>query len=240
MSRSVHRREGQATLGVGSTQDTSASVPCIRVCDLTRSIGHDERLNRVSLESPSAVPGHVLNGRQCAVHEEQVIIPSMSDNDVVCGLDDLGQGAQGAGDRTVTLRENVTSTDRVVGGWSVQDLLHIRSVEVIVGATSKRWETHHIPQVRAEVGEMVHVEAWVDKRRGAHDIVPHLATISVGVWSRRKFRGRWVGQNFVEVLGEAAFLVALVDILHESVVEVEDGGEVVQRGDGRGYIYLVC
>lgn len=237
MSGSVNTAKGQPTLSVGCSQNTCATVPRVFIHEHTGSVGHDKRLGGWLLEALSAVPGHVLDSRQGTVHDEQVVVPSMSNDDIVGGFDDLGQRAQCTGHRVVTLGEGVSSADRVVGWRGVDGLLDVRSVEVVIGTTSKRGETHHIPGVWAEIGEMVNVEARVNQRHRGRNIIPQRAVIGIRVWSGREVRGRWVSQSLVQVLGEAALLVALVDFLHKGIVEVEDGGEVVQVRDSRGCSY---
>ena len=79
------------------------------------------------METLEAVPGHVLDGDERALGEEEEIEVSVGDDCVVCALDYGGKGAEGGGDGLVAFGEEVLAAgaDVVVGRWGVDDFLDI-------------------------------------------------------------------------------------------------------------------
>lgn len=116
------------------------------------------------LETLLAVPGHVLDGQQRAVGEEEEVQEAVADDGVVGALDDGREGAESRGDGFVRVREEVraAAADEVVGGRDVELSLDIGAVEVVVGAGAEGGESHLVPEIRAVVGQVVDVEARVD------------------------------------------------------------------------------
>lgn len=92
--------EGQASLGVCGTQISRSGHVVHRrgrdglivdfVHDLGQAgmVGHVEEVLGHTLETLLAVPGHVLDGGQRAVGEEEEVQPAVTDEDVVGALDD--------------------------------------------------------------------------------------------------------------------------------------------------------
>lgn len=115
--------------------------------------------------------------------------------------------------------------------------LDIGTVEVVVGAAAERWEAYFIPEIWAEVRQVIDVEARVDVQEGSVDIVPDGAARLRGVWSRWQLARRGVGQSLVEEIEVTTLLGPFVDLSRERFVERKNGLEVVQRGYSRSYCH---
>lgn len=97
MSRQINRSEGKTTLRVRCTEVTGASVLGEGSRDVSSSefcetpvVRNVEWLHRRFLETLGSVPGHVLDGCEGTVHEEEKVQPSVADDGVVGALDDTG------------------------------------------------------------------------------------------------------------------------------------------------------
>jgi hypothetical protein len=196
-------------------------------------IGHEQRFRGRVLEPLGAIPGHVLDCRQRAVHEEEEIQPAMADDGVVGAFDDAGERAQGAGDGAIAVRKDVTlAADGVVSRRHVERLLHVGSVEVVVRPGAEGGKSHLVPQVGAEIGQVVDVEARIDVVRRGDDVVPDGATGCFRLWGDGEVRRRREDEGFVEELVVAALFGPGIDFGDEALVQGEDGLEVVQRSNG--------
>jgi hypothetical protein len=172
----------------------------------TLVVRHEEvlLLGGRGLEALEAVPGHVLDGDEGAVGEEEEVEETMADDGVVGTFDDGWERSQRRWNGLITPREEVftTTADEVVGRRSVNNFLDIRSVEVVVWTTSERRESELIPQVRAEICQMIDVETWIDVVECIVDIIEKItAGLSRG-WCRRNWaRWREGGGVFLEEIG---------------------------------------
>lgn len=240
MTRPKDGAKGQATLSVCGTHDTTTAIPdvgsvgaAMSIPDQGIGVRDEERLSGRRLEALGAVPGHVLDGDDGTVQEEEVVVPAVADEDVVSALDDGRERPEGAGNRAVSVGKDDVVADSVVGGRDVDGRLDIGAVEVVVRTAAQRGEAHLVPQEGAEIGQVVDVEARVDKGLRRNDVAPDRAALGASIRHSGEVLGRREGQSLLEELVVAALFGTLVDVLHSSVVEIEDAGEVIQRRDGR-------
>lgn len=99
----------------------------------------------------------------------------------------------------------------------MQDFLDVGAVEVIVWAESEGGEAEHVPEVRAEVDQVVVVEAGVDVVGGHDDFIPDLAVFG-NLGGRGEGAGRGVGDGLVEEGVVAALVGFGVDVGEEGGV----------------------
>lgn len=240
MPRQIDRRKRQPALRVRRPQVPRAGVlrerglrgplPQLRQARVVRD---EERLDGRPLEPLGAVPGHVLDGGEGAVGEEEEVEPAVADDGVVGALDDAGERAQRAGRGPVPVREDVVlAAHGVVRRRRVEGGLHVGAVEVVVWPAGQRGEAHLVPEVGAVVGQVVDVEAWVDVVRGGDDRVPDVAAGGLRAGRRGQFALGRVGEGVLHEFDVPALRGAFVDLGHECFVEWNDVLEVVQGQDG--------
>lgn len=99
----------------------------------------------------------------------------------------------------------------------MQDLLDVGAVEVVVWAEAEGREAEHVPEVRAEVDQVVVVEAGVDVVGGHDDFIPDLAVFG-DFGGRGEGGGRGVGDGLVEEGVVAALVGFGVDVGEEGGV----------------------
>lgn len=99
----------------------------------------------------------------------------------------------------------------------MQDLLDVGAVEVVVWAGGEGGEAEHVPEVGAEVDQVVVIEAGVDVVGGHDDFVPDLAVFG-DFRGGGEGTGGWVGDGFVEEGVVAALVGFGVDVGEESGV----------------------
>jgi hypothetical protein len=92
-----------------------------------------------------------------------------------------------------------------------------------------------VTQEQKLTGQMVEVEAWIDVESSLEDIFPDVTSITARVDRLLELALRWVLKNVLHVLREAAQLSALVDGLHECLIEAKDVGIVVHVSHGRNW-----
>lgn len=97
MTGQIYRAESKPTLGMRRTQVPGTGIKVIRVglitpvqLSQTVVVRNEERFHRGTLEPLLTVPGHVLDGGEGAVQEEEVIEPAVADDGVVSAFDDAG------------------------------------------------------------------------------------------------------------------------------------------------------
>jgi hypothetical protein len=141
------------------------------------------------LESLETVPGHVLDGDEGAVGEEEEVEETVANDGVVGTFDNGWERSESGWEGLVTLGEEVftTAANEVVGRRSVNHFLDIRSVEVVVWSTCERRESELIPQVRAEICQVVDVETWVDIVDCVIDVIEKITTGLSRGWGSRNW-----------------------------------------------------
>lgn len=244
MTGQINTGEGQSTLCVRRPQVSSPGSPDERLGHVSigqlcqaRVIRHVERFDGWLLETLGTVPGHVLDGDERAVQEKEIVEPAVADDGVISALDDAGKWPQSAGNGLIATGKDIGfAADSVVCFGNVESFLDVGAVEIVVRGSSQGWEAHLVPQVGAEVGDMVEVEARVYVIRGGHDVVPDRTILAGWVRGLGEVLGRRICQGLVEELVVAAFLGTSVDVGDEAVVECEDAGEVVEVTDRGGWI----
>lgn len=102
----------------------------------------------------------------------------MAHQHIVGALNDARKRAEGARDGAIiAVGEDRTAADRIIGRRDVDGLLNVGTVEVVVRSTGQRGEAHFIPQERAEISQMVDIEARVDKGHGGDNVIPYITTL---------------------------------------------------------------
>lgn len=217
-------------------------------------VGDVKFLARVLLETLLSVPRHALNGKKSAVGGEKHVQVTRADDGVVGVLNDTLQSAvksrtlAGVAERLVV---GSTTEDVDVGALlpvgtnrSVDGLLNIGAVEV--DDLSRRNivtdvdTSENRPRVRAGLGNVVDVEAGVDQQNGFVYGVEHIACICVGLIrvgkSGELLLGRREGQILLQVRRVVALVGAVMDLLQEGLVEVDDILPVVNKGNNNSLL----
>lgn len=90
---------------------------------------------RRPLEALLTAPGHVLDGDEGAIGDEEEVEEAVANDDVLGAVDDGGERTESAGNTLVAVGKKCWITaDGIVGWRSVNRLLDIGSVEVVVWA----------------------------------------------------------------------------------------------------------
>ena len=100
----------------------------------------------------------------------------MANQHIVGPLNHAGKGTESTRHGLIMAKDAIRA-DSIVGGWHMQGLLHGGLVEIVVGPTRVRGESHFVPQERTKVRQMVHVETRVDVSCGSDNLVPHVASL---------------------------------------------------------------
>ena len=117
----------------------------VRVSD-SRVVGHEEVVGGFRAKALLAVPGHVVDGHERTVCQQQEVEQAAADDDIVSRFDHAGQG--GVGRRlghVVSEAERVVTADCVVDRAGVQGCLYGAVVEVVVGAGALGGEAEFVP-----------------------------------------------------------------------------------------------
>ena len=212
----------------------SESLPDVSTEDLRqlRMVRHEQLIGKgVCLETLHAIPRHVLDRDETAVHEQQEVVPPVANDDIVGPLDHARQGPERAGKRAVRTEKTVFAADAVIGGRSVDSCLDVAHVEVVVRAPGEGREAHLVPEVGAEIDEVVEVKTGIHVVGCGYDVGPDVAAWQGGVGSRGNGAGgrplESVGHKFVV----AAFCAAGTDVGDEAVVQIDYVIEVLERLD---------
>ena len=148
------------------------------VIDVVR---YEELRARGALKALLAVPRHVLDHQQRAIHDQDIIQHAVPDDCAVRALNHAWQHAQPAGRRIIrSIYKNIfVAALDPVGGWRVDSFLHVRAVEVdestsgLVGDGTR--EAKDVPEEGAGGGDLVDVEAGIDLDGSVINLVPKVA-----------------------------------------------------------------
>lgn len=131
-------------------------------------IGHEELLRRSGLETLLSAPGHVLDGEEGAVGNDDVVERAVRDHGPVQALDDGGEDGEGRGNAVVG------PADEDIGGGaffpdllrSVDGGLDVAAVEVDACAfgevVERAGEAEDVPEEGTGCCDLVDVETGVD------------------------------------------------------------------------------
>ena len=220
----------------------------------------DGRRGRL-LEAERAVPGHVLDGEEGPVGDDDHVQVRVGDQDPVRGFDDLGQhvldrvhgevpgpfGPAGVVAAYFGAADNhgIEGADgpgdvggRVDGGFDVG------SVEVggcaFRGIEECGREGEHVPEEGALLVDFVDVETGVEGQCGSVDQVENVTVGLAGVVEvyRGLVSGRWEGEILFSEVGVSAGFIETLDFGDEGVVESEHS--LVLEGEGYGCNLLLC
>ena len=217
----------------------------------------------LGLEAELAVPGHVLDGEEGAVGDDDHVEVAVGDEDAVRGLDDLGEdGLDGVGGEVafafgaagvVAVYLLAADEDGLGGafgpgdgGGGVDGGFDVGAVEVggwgVVGAVDElRGEGEHVPEEGALLVDFVNVEARVVGQGG---VVDHVEDVAGGLAGVVEVDGGLVagggeGEVFFAVVGVAAGFVERFELGEEGVVELEHGLVFQHVGYGGGFFRRV-
>ena len=202
-------------------------------------LGDDNGRGGLGLEAQFAVPGHVLDGEEGAVCDDDHVEVAVRDEDAVRGLDDLredvldGVGGEvafalGAG---VAAREDgvdgafgpVDVRGRVDGGFDVC------AVEVCGGAfggvDELGGEGEDVPEEGALLVYFVDIEAGVVGQGGVVDQVQDIAVAFSGEIEVFRWLVSWRRERevFFSEIGVSAGFIETVDLSEERLIELEEG-----------------
>lgn len=202
-------------------------------------IGCIQRCRGVFLQPLCAVPCHVLDSEERSVCAEEHVEVAGADDGVVRVLDNaledaIISGADGsilcvAAGVAVAEDIDVCALEPVAINVCVQGELDISAVEVYFcarrGVVSRVDYAELRVWVRAGLGDVVDIEAWVDFEDGAVKVVELIACVVVRGEGIRKHGEGSLGWRkckvLLIVLGVATVFLMLTDRLHEGVVEVQ-------------------
>ena len=224
--------EGHATLRSPVSLDTSASK---RTAVVLWVVGYVQRGSWVLGETLSAVPGHVLDGKQSAVGAEEHVEVTRADDGVVSVLDNVLENTVVRRSRglvrtpvvTIAKDVGVCALEPFGADVGVERKLDVSAVEVDLSTWRRVVSGVDYAElrvrVRASLGDVVDVEARVDLENGRVEVVKLVASVVLrAVWVRKNREGtlRWGEREvLVHVVGVATLLVVLSDLLHECVVQ---------------------
>lgn len=180
MASCVDGHKSQPTLCVGIPLDTNTSFDS-RLFSVTyfstlMPVRDDQWLSRRFLEPLVSVPGHVLDGGQAPVGQEQKVLQAMGNNSVVGQLNDTRQRAQGAGSRCKPVEAGESAPGKatvsfIVGcWWYMEHLFYVLPVEITVGPV-----VHDTLWSWAPISQVVSVEARVDFESSCQNVAPDTA-----------------------------------------------------------------
>lgn len=227
--------EGQTALRGPDTLVTSASKSTAVVLGVVRGVQVSAGVLRETLDS---VPGHILDGEQCAVGGKKHVQVTAANDGVVGVLDDtLENTVRGRRSRSIlsvaagiAVAEDVDVSAlhpiRVEG--SVKRLLDIGTVEVDLSTRRRVISSVDYAELAVGVGaclrNVVDVEAGVNLEDGRVEVVKlitsaGLGAIRIGENRERTLRGREL-EVCVHVGGVVASVLALTGGFQERLVEV--------------------
>ena len=199
------------------------------------------------MEAQRAVPGHVLDGHEGAVGDDDHVKVTIRHEHAVRGFDDLredvldwigGEVAFAFGAAiVVTVFLLSTYEDGIDGTFGPADVLrgvdggfHVGAVEIcstgsIGGVDELGGEADDVPKQRALLIDLVDVEARVVSQGGFVDQVENIAVGFAGEVEELGWlvSGRWEGEVCVSKVGVAARLVKAFELREERVIEFEEG-----------------
>ena len=188
----------------------------------------------------SAVPGHVLDGKECSVCAQKHVQVTAADDRVVCVLNDALQNSvrcrwrRGIGSTAAVVAiakdVDVGALEPVGVYVSVESLLDVGAIEIDLGAwrrvVSRVYYAQLAVRVRACLCDVVDVEAGVDLKYRCIESIKHIAGVGLGGVrvgeNRELLLGRRELEVGVQVRGVVARILTLANSLHESLVEVEE------------------
>ena len=163
-------------------------------------VGDEELLVlRIALEALEAVPCHILEREQCTVRRQDVVKISDADESVVSVLDHALQDTVLSGAKTLVHQGLVVGCtaehiDRCAlvpirvcggmeGGFDVTAVeVHLRARWIVVSGVN---DAKLGVRMRAGLGDMVDVEAWIDFEYRRVNVVEDVAgVIAIRVWIR--------------------------------------------------------
>jgi hypothetical protein len=98
--------------------------------------------------------------------------------------------------------------------------LDIAAVEVVVGPGGEGWESHLVPKVRAEVSQVVDVEARVNVEDSRDSSIPYIASDAVWrVWKWERSGWGKFSRPLVEVVCVSAVSCLFGQAAHGCVVQ---------------------
>ena len=233
--------------------DALIPIRCEHGLVLEIGLGDDNGGGGLGLEAEFAVPGHVLDGHEGAVCDDDHVEVAVCDEDAVRGLDDLREDVLDGvgGEVAFALRAAVAAReDGVDGAFGPVDVrggvdggFDVGAVEVCGGAVGGvdelGGEGEDVPEEGALLVDFVDVEAGVVGQGGVVDQVQDIAVafggeveVFRGLVSRRREREVF----FSEVCVSAGF-IETVDLIEERLIELEEGLVLHNKGH-RGDFFL--
>lgn len=226
VSRKGDRRECEASLGIPLSKDPCACKGTL--IELT-VVWHVilVPITRPLREALRSVPGHVLDHHDGSILNQDEVEIGVCDDGFAVLLNDSWEDAE-AGRWGVICVQHAAGALSPWAYWGVDRLLDICAVEVdgrafgdvIEGSR----EAEHVPEERAGGGYLVNVPAWVGEGYGFGDFVEEAAAVVLGGhvgWSGEGPCGR-EGKGDIGEVRVAALFVLLVEVICESLVEVEE------------------
>lgn len=221
---------------------------------------HNRRSGRL-LEAQLAVPGHVLDGQEGAVRDDDHVKVPVRDEHAVRRLDDLREDVlyRIGGEVAFAFRAAVVvavdfgaaDEDGIDGAGGPGDGLgrvdggfDVRPVEVgrcaFGGVDELGGEGEHVPEQGALLVHFVDVEAGVVRQGGVVDLVEDIAVGFAGVVEEHGWlvAGGWEGEVFGAEVGVSAGFVEAFELGEEGGVELEEG--LVLENKGYSYDLLLC
>lgn len=200
-------------------------------------LGNDNGRRGLGLEAQFAVPGHVLDGHEGAVCDDDHVEVAVCDEDAVRGLDDLREDVldRVGGEVALALGAAVAAREDGVDGAcgpvdvrrGVDGGFDVGAVEVCGGAfggvDELGGEGEDVPEERALLVDFVDVEAGIVGQGGVVDQVKNIAVafggeVEVFGWlvSRRR-----EGEVLFSQVGVSAGFIETVELSDERLVELE-------------------
>lgn len=148
----------QRYLTVSKTAFGPEFAEVARACNVTelrfRVVGYEEVVAGVLAEALSAVPSHVLDHHESAVVQEDEVKHAVAYNGAFILLNHAGENAE-ARWRGVAVFQDAVAALVPILHWSVDGFLHVRTVEVNLGACGQIVERSREPCVCRLVSALV-------------------------------------------------------------------------------------
>ena len=208
----------------------------IRNLDINRRAG-------ALLEAQLTVPGHVLDGRQSPVRNQNHVEVATGDQKPVGSFDHLRDYLLDRHRRRVS-PQHAAGADLPVLVGRVHGGFDVRAVEVRVCAFGRVFqccrEGEHVPQQRTLLVDLVDVEARVYRQDGFVQAVEDVALGLRAVDAQRRLGARRGESKILGAeVGVAAGLVERGHLVEEGAVEVEEGGLAEHEGQRGGFLLRV-
>lgn len=187
----------------------------------------EELLSGRLLEALQATPCHVLDGHESAVVQKHIVEFAVHDDGAVERVDEAGDHVP-RGLRGGVLVQDAVAALSPFANRRIDSLLHCSAVEVdciharrkIVEAAR---EAKDVPEKRTSRSNCIKIEAGIGQKNGLKDVVPERAALHRGIRGRRRKRpNRREGEILLHVGSVATLIIALVNFVHETLVEVEE------------------